>query len=405
MGLILGFLLLLLASLANGAPEEEWSRTYGGPGHEVGGPISRAQDGGYVMTGMTESYGSGNGDLWLVKSDRNGSKLWDLTRGGGGVDVGESVIAARDGGYVVAGYTTSFGAGGRDVWLLKTDAEGNLEWERTFGGPGEEAAWSVEEAPSGGYVVVGWTDSYGIGKVDLWLIKTDPRGVEEWNRTIGGPGDDEGLAVVATRDGGYAIAGRTTSFGVGEEDGWLVKTDGLGAKEWARTFGGKGEDGLSSLRETEEGYVGAGYSNSFGSEGFEIWLVKADFQGVEVWNRTAGTPAADFGSSIEVASDGGYAVVGSTSRAGTRASPDDALLLKTDPEGRAEWSVLLGGDGIQSGISVLVAEEGGYIVGGFTNRGSGGGFDLWMTKLGEGRGRSGPIDRAGQDKGDSSATF
>lgn len=382
---ILGMTLIFLSiSSALALPEEEWNSTFGGPGHEVGGPISKTPDGGYLLTGMTESNGAGEGDLWLVKADRNGTKLWDRTYGGGGVDVGESVLVAGDGGCVVAGYTTSFGAGGRDVWLVKADPEGNLEWDRAFGGPGDEAAWSVEEADDGGYVVVGWTDSYGIGKVDLWILKVDASGTEEWNRTIGGPGDDEGLAVAATRDGGYVVAGRTTSFGAGGSDGWLLKTDGSGKKEWARSFGGYGDDGLSSVLEMEDGYVGAGYSNSFGSGDYDVWLVKADPLGEEVWNRTMGTAAGDFGNSVKMTEDGGYILAGWTSRAGTRASPDDALLLKTDSEGVAEWLALLGGDGTQSGISVLQVGDGGYVVGGFTNRGSGGGFDLWMTKVGEG---------------------
>ncbi len=137
---------------------------------------------------------------------------------------------------------------------------------------------------------------YGIGKVDLWILKVDASGTEEWNRTIGGPGDDEGLAVAATRDGGYVVVGRTTSFGAGGSDGWLLKTDGSGKKEWARSFGGYGEDGLSSVLEMEDGYVGAGYSNSFGSGDYDVWLVKADPLGEEVWNRTMGTAAGDFGN-------------------------------------------------------------------------------------------------------------
>jgi hypothetical protein len=226
MGLLLGLTLFtLLASSIWAQPEEVWNGTFGGPGHEVGGPISATGDGGYVLTGMTESYGAGNGDLWLLKVDRDGRKVWDQAFGGGGVDVGESVMETEDGGIVVAGYTTSFGAGGKDAWLLKADADGNEEWDENLGGPDDDAAWSVVETEDGGIVLLGYTDSYGIGKFDVWLLKTDADGVEVWNRTFGGPGDDEGMAVGVARDGGLIIAGRTDSYGVGGRDAWLIKAD------------------------------------------------------------------------------------------------------------------------------------------------------------------------------------
>lgn len=382
--LVLGSL-ILSASSSWAQPEEEWNRTFGGPGHEVGGPVSKTQDGGYVLTGMTESYGAGNGDLWLLKADRNGSEVWDRTFGGEGVDVGESVHQTKDEGYVVVGYTTSFGTGDKDAWLLKTNSDGNNEWDENLGGPGDDAAWSVEETNDGGYVVLGYTDSYGIGKFDVWLVKTNADGREEWNRTFGGPSDDQGMSVSETRDGGLIIAGRTDSYGVGGYDAWLIKTDAEGNELWDRTFGGAKQDGICSVQEIDDGYIAAGFTNSFGSGKYKVWLLGTDSEGVELWNRTFGISAGDFGSSVEKTIDGGYIITGWTSRDGTRANPDDALLIKTDSEGEGEWIALLGGDGTQSGISVLQTEDGGYVVAGFSNRGGAGGFDLWMTKLREGR--------------------
>jgi predicted secreted protein len=385
MGLLLGLTLFtLLASSIWAQPEEVWNGTFGGPGHEVGGPISATGDGGYVLTGMTESYGAGNGDLWLLKVDRDGRKVWDQAFGGGGVDVGESVMETEDGGIVVAGYTTSFGAGGKDAWLLKADADGNEEWDENLGGPDDDAAWSVVETEDGGIVLLGYTDSYGIGKFDVWLLKTDADGVEVWNRTFGGPGDDEGMAVGVARDGGLIIAGRTDSYGVGGRDAWLIKADAEGNEIWERTFGGAGEDCLCSVQEIDDGYAAAGFTSSFGSGKSEVWLLRTDSEGTEIWNRTFGISAGDFGSSVVPADDGGLIVTGWTSRDGSRTSPDDALLIKTDSEGGAEWTALLGGDGTQSGVSVLEAEDGGIIVSGFSNRGGAGGFDLWMTKLRDG---------------------
>lgn len=381
--LVLGSLVLSLSS-SWAQPEEVWNRTFGGPGHEVGGPASKIRDGGCVLTGMTESYGDGNGDLWLLKVDRNGSKVWDRSFGGAGVDVGESVQETADGGVIVAGYTTSFGDGGIDVLLVKTDSDGNKEWHETLGGPGDDAAWSVEETEDGGYLVLGYTDSYGIGRFDVWLLKTDAEGVEVWNRTFGGPSDDEGMSVRETRNGGSIIAGRTDSYGVGGDDGWLIKTDAEGNEIWERTFGGSEDDCLCSAQEIDDGYVAAGFTGSFGSGKSEVWLLRTDSEGKELWNRTFGISVGDFGSSVVSMDDGGFAVTGWTSRDGTRTNPDDALLIKTDSEGGLEWTALLGGDGTQSGVSVIEAEGGDVVVSGFSNRGGAGGFDLWMTKLRDG---------------------
>lgn len=379
--LVLGSLILSTPT-AWGEPEDVWNTTYGGPGHEVGGMISEAGDGGYILTGMTESYGAGNCDLWILKIDSNGSRVWDRPFGGTGIDVGVEVQKTSDGGYIIVGYTTSGGAGGKDAVLVKTDSNGDAEWGRTFGGRGDDVASSVREAKGGGYVFAGSTDSYGIGKGDVWLVKTDRSGVEEWNRTFGGPGDDEGMAIVEAEDGGYLIAGRTDSYGSGGYDGWLVKTDTQGKIEWERTFGGPKQDGFTSIEKASDGgYVICGFSNSFGAGDFDVWLLKVGSEGDQEWSTTFGGPAGDFGNSVRGSDDGGYIVAGWTSQSGSRTSPDEALLIKVDPNGTEEWVKSIGGDGVYSGISAIQMTDGGYLLSGFSNRRGAGGFDFWVMKL------------------------
>jgi hypothetical protein len=310
-------------------PAIEWERTFGGPDNDLGSSVQQTSDGGYIVAGMTSYYGAGGGDVWLIKTDSRGNLEWERTFGGLGPDKGSSVQQTSDGGYIVAGMTSYYGAGGGDVWLIKTDSRGNLEWERTFGGPDDDWGSSVQQTSDGGYIIAGVTESYGYGAgwEDVWLIKMDSRGNLEWERTFGGPYDDWGFSVQQTSDGGYVIASMTSSYEAGEEDVWLIKTDSQGNLEWERTFGGSDDDkGLSVQQTSDGGYVVAGMTFSYGAGGVDVWLIKTDLRGNLEWERTFGGPDDDWGSSVQQTSDGGYVVAGMTSYYGARG--EDVWLIK-----------------------------------------------------------------------------
>ncbi len=282
---------------------EEWNKTFGGRFFDVAYSVEQTADGGYIIAGETGSYGDISDDFWLVKTDANGNRQWDKTFGG---DEAYSVQQTTDGGYIVAGGKH----GSWDFWLVKTDANGNKEWDKTFG---EGEADSVEQTTDGGYIVAGRTSSYGAGCGDFWLVKTDASGNKEWNKTFGGSGDDWADSVEQTTDGGYIIAGGTWSYGAGYYGNfWLVKTDANGNKQWDKTLGGY--EAYSVQQTTDGGYIIAGGTESkwYGACYSDFLLVKTDANGNKEWDKTFGGSGHDVARSVEQTADGGYIIARAT---------------------------------------------------------------------------------------------
>lgn len=222
--------------------------------------------------------------LSLVSSVEASSTMWSSTYGGADQEVAQSLVETSDGGYAIAGYIRSFRDHDdfrEDFWVVKTDAYGNMEWNRTYGGyANDECAYSLVDTSDGGHAIAGSTSS-GAGSYDFWLIKVDGYGNYEWSRTYGGPGYERAESLVMTSDGGYALAGDTRSFGAGEDDVWLVKTDAFGNIEWNQTYGGLEDDYANSVIVTSDGgYALAGYTGSFGAGDYDFWLIKADEYGI-----------------------------------------------------------------------------------------------------------------------------
>ncbi len=286
-----------------------WTRTFGGSAPDYGFSVQQTSDSGYIVAGYTLSFGAGGSDVYLVKTDANGNTLWIRTYGGTGSDEGYSTQQTTDGGYIVAGMTTSFGGGGDDVYLVKTDANGDTLWTRAYGGSYGEAAQFVRQTTDGGYIIAGRAYSPQ-RQDDLWLLKTDADGDTLWTHTYGGSESDIGFCVQQTTDGGYIITGRTYSS-ERFDDLWLLKTDANGDTLWTRTYGGLGGDEGYSVQQTADGgYIVAGVTISFGAGDYDLWLLKTDAVGDTLWTRTYGSSDMDWGYSVQQTTDGGYIVAG-----------------------------------------------------------------------------------------------
>ncbi|UCE37748.1 MAG: Ig-like domain-containing protein [Thermoplasmata archaeon] len=303
----------------NSTGDEEWNKSIGGSGYDIGNSVCLASDDGYMITGTTDSYGAAFDDVWLIKTDSSGNEVWNKTFGGGGLDRGHSIKQTSDGGYIITGFTRSFGPAGSNIWLIKTDSAGSEIWSKTFGGDGGDVGNSAQETSDGGFIVVGNTYSFGIDPEDIYLIKTDSSGNEEWNKTYGGPQEDYGLSVNQTYDGGYIISGLTMSFGPGNGDVWVIKTDSVGAVQWDTTWGYVGSEdyGNEVHRTADGGYVIITRGDEEGNT-----LIKLDSNGNLVWQRYY---TYESGNSVKVTSDGGFIVAGQNS------------LIKTNDTGIVEF--------------------------------------------------------------------
>jgi len=303
------------ALAAGSPPPVQWGRTYGGYGVDMAYSVIQSSDGGYVLAGFSTSFAfpPETGIVtWLVKTDSSGNVLWNNTLSCFYSSTAQSVVQTGDGGFALAGSTGSPSTN-NDFWLVMTDSSGNMLWNKTYGGSADDECHSIVQTGDGGFALVGWTDSSGAGNGDFWLVRTDSSGNMLWNKTYGGTSFDEAWSLVQTGDGGFALAGWTTSFGAGLTDFWLVRTDSSGSMLWNKTYGGSTDDICYSLVQASDGgYAIAGYRLSVGLDLSDIWLVKTDVSGNMLWNATYNQPfgAEAYAFSLVQTSDGGYAVAG-----------------------------------------------------------------------------------------------
>jgi len=257
-----------------------WAKNYGGALDDEPFDLCQTSDGNYLGLGITKSYGSGGWDVWLVKFDPLGNMLWDKTYGGVDDDFGYAISPSADHGFIIIGGTYSWGSGLQDVYLVKIDSSGNLLWSKTYGGLEEDIGMAVKQTADGGYIIAGATYSYGAGNNDVYLIRTDSLGDTLWTRTYGGPLWDGALDLCQSADGCFVIVGETMSYGSGLTDVYLIKVDPNGNLIWSRTYGGVDADRGWAIRPTDDGgFIIAGRTRLPTSNYYDIYLIKTDHQG------------------------------------------------------------------------------------------------------------------------------
>jgi hypothetical protein len=365
-------------------PSERWMKTFGGNSSDTGHSVRQTSDGGYIVVGSTFSFGAGQADFWVIKTDSNGNKLWDKTFGGVYWDIPTDVKQTNDNGYLITGRTHSFGAGNIDVWVIKLDETGHVQWNKTFGTQYFEGGVESQQTTDGGYVIIGSRGLSQFWYYDAWLIKIDKEGNELWNRTYGGPSEDSGHSVRQTSDGGYIIVGSTSSYGTFNNSTaafWLIKTDQYGTMQWNRTYGGTTYDTASSVQlTTDGGYIIIGSKDIAESSKADIWIIKTNQYGDEQWNKTYGGIQDDYSYETYQTSDGGYIMIGTTSSYG--AGSEDAWMIKTDVAGDELWNKTYGGKSSDTGYSFNQTMDGGYIITGYTGSYGKKNYtsDIWLIK-------------------------
>jgi hypothetical protein len=414
-------------------PEVEWEKSYGGSDDETGYSIRQTADGGFIMAGYSGSNDgdvSGNHgslDFWIVKSDSAGNVTWQKSFGGSGVDIARSVLQTTDGGYIIAGRSSSDdgdvsgnhpdddGYPSTDFWIIKLDNNGSLQWQKCLGGSNYEEARAVQQTTDGGFIVGGYTSSNdghvsgNHGSSDFWIVKLSSAGNMEWQKCLGGSGLDQASSLQQVTDGGYIIVGGAqsndgdVSGNHGESDYWIVKLNVSGDIEWQKSLGGSNNDyATDMLQSSDSGFIIVGSSSSnngdvTGNHGeSDYWIVKLNVSGAMEWQKSFGGSNIDYATGIAQSSDSGFIIVGgSSSNNGdvTGNHPDnygyttiDYWIVKIDSSENLQMQSSLGGSDVDFANSIHPTSDDGFIVMGLSSSNDGDisnsydGEDYWVVK-------------------------
>jgi hypothetical protein len=316
-----------------------WDRAFGGSEVNWAEDIIPTKDKGYAIAGYMNLPGNSDYNVMLIKTDSLGHMQWMKNYGGSDWDLGHSLVETPDSGFIITGETYSFGNGNNDVFLLRTDKNGDSLWAKYYGGANAEIAYDISKCHDGNYIVTGITSSFGKGDDDVYLLKTDASGDTLWTRTFGDSLDDKAFAGIETNDHGFALAGSTMNFGAKAMDAMLLKTDSTGSQKWLQYYGGTENEELYDVIQNPQNdkFFLSGYTISYGYAGTkDLYMVMARPDGWFVFGKTYGGDKTDVAYSCITTSDKGYAAIGSTESMGPGIS--NILLVKMDSLGESDLS-------------------------------------------------------------------
>lgn len=432
------FLIFLISFLSNAQspPAIQWQRTLGGSDWDQGHSVWATNDGGSIIVSYSPSTDGnvtgnhGNGDYWVAKLDNSGNIQWQKSLGGSNYDMPHEIQQTSDGGYIVVGESSSIDGdvtGHHDVagtysdyWVVKLNSVGSIQWQKSIGGSSMDIAQTIAETSDGGYIIAGSsssTDGDAVGHLpynntDLWVVKINSTGNIIWQKSYGGYSTEVAYSIKQTSDGGYVVAGSTSSNSgditslYGENDYWILKLDTVGNLQWQKTYGGSYNDSVSSVQQTSDGgYIIAGSSQShdydvtfhYGSPiNYDAWIVKLNASGQIQWQKTLGGTGGENANSIQQLSDGGYIFAGVSSStdgdaAGNPSAGGNFWIVRLNPSGNVLWQKSVGGSSGDIAKSIKKTSDGGFIIAGSSYSNNGdvtlhyGNLtypDIWVVKLG-----------------------
>ncbi|HMN18865.1 MAG TPA: T9SS type A sorting domain-containing protein [Ignavibacteriaceae bacterium] len=358
------------------APDTLWTKKIGGTGIDLANEIIQTSDGGFAVAGYTTSFNVVQRDAYAVRLDSLGNIIWQKTYGGNLLEQAYSIKQTHDGGFIISAFRYGVSS---NLWLIKTNANGDTSWTRNIGYDGNEFGSNLQLTDDGGFLVVGYTDSDKIssGDRDVWLLKFDSTGNQLWERTFGGESTDEGLKLLKLNDGNLLVSGYSESFSGGDRDGWIVKTNSSGNFIWSTSFGGGSYDEFSATAEDEEGNLFfTGTTESSGDR--NLWIVKTDSGGNHIFTKSYGGSQWEWGHDIKRTSDGNFIVTGFNQSNSTFLR--QLWLLKIDEQGDTLWTKLFTSVNGSEGYSVIQTLDDGFAVTGSAGS-AGTGTDVWIIRL------------------------
>ena len=367
-------------------PGTTFFKTFGGRSYDEAQALVQLSDGSIVLAGRASPGTSSNTDMVVIKLDKDGNKAWEKKFGGEETEEALDIIATSDGNFLVVGHSDSYSgsSGIKDVFVVKVDQSGNEIWKKTYGSNVTiDEANAVVEAHDGGYLLVG--NSFVNGSLEITAIKIGENGEKQWERYYGGSGSEEGADVIKTETG-YVIVGNTESKGKGKWDIWLLKVDKEGNEMWDTTFGGGDNETANAVIETKDGgFIIAGSTYSFAFASQDFWVIKTNSEGKELWNKPFGGLAAEEAFGLVATKDGNYVASGFQEvwDKEAQAISDkgfDVFLVKFDEKGEKIWERSNGGKNEQRAFDIVETDDGSFMLVGLSKGNSRQGVDIAVMK-------------------------